>query len=40
VTPVIGAIVRYKVPALPFIAAAIVALIDPGFLTKIEKKLS
>ena len=40
VTPVIGAIVRYKVPALPFIAAAIVALIDPGFLKKIEKKLS
>ena len=40
VTPVIGAIVRYKVPAFPFIATAIVALIDQGFLNKIEKRLS
>lgn len=40
VTPVIGAIVRYKVPALPFLAAAIVALIDQGYLQKIEKRLS
>ncbi|MFT5279478.1 MAG: hypothetical protein ACI9P8_001115 [Bacteroidia bacterium] len=40
VTPVIGAIVRYKVPALPFVAAAIVAMINHDFLKKIEKKLS
>lgn len=40
VTPVIGAIVRYKVPALPFIAAAIMSLTDQGFVNKIEKKLS
>ena len=40
VTPVIGAIVRYKVPALPFIAAAIVALTNKEFVNKIEKKLT
>ncbi|MCF8276389.1 MAG: hypothetical protein K9J17_06620 [Flavobacteriales bacterium] len=28
VTPVVGAIVRYKVPALPFLACALLALID------------
>lgn len=28
VTPVVGAIVRYKVPALPFLACALIALID------------
>ena len=27
VTPVVGAIVRYKVPALPFLACALIALI-------------
>jgi hypothetical protein len=37
VTPVVGAIVRYKVPALPFLVCALLALIDT---TSIEQFLS
>jgi hypothetical protein len=39
VTPVIGAIVRYKVPALPFLACAIIALIRqmPLFMSRFER---
>lgn len=34
VTPVVGAIVRYKVPALPFLACALLALVDVEWLKK------
>ena len=34
VTPVLGAIVRYKVPALPFLACALLALVDTEGLEK------
>lgn len=38
-TPVIGAIVRYKTPALPFLAIALILLIDKKrFLNKAEKR--
>lgn len=39
VTPVVGAIVRYKVPALPFLACALIALIRqmPSFLSRFER---
>ena len=37
VTPVLGAIVRYKVPALPFLVCALLALIDTEWL---EEKLN
>lgn len=40
VTPVVGAIVRYKVPALPFLCAAFLALTNKTFLDGIESKLS
>lgn len=40
VTPVVGAIVRYKVPALPFLCAALLAISDRSFLDKIEMRLS
>jgi hypothetical protein len=37
VTPVVGAIVRYKVPALPFLVCALLAVIDT---TRIESFLT
>lgn len=39
VTPVVGAIVRYKVPALPFLVCGMLALIDTDRIEALGKKL-
>lgn len=39
VTPVVGAIVRYKVPALPFLVCGMLALIDTDRIETLGKKL-